>query len=152
MWGHGGTVRQGPGPNAYLCVCACLYIYCCIHVLVKSHLLSVCMLLCENMRTHVCVKKESSAAEHSGNWRGLSNTNTQRHGPHRRTNAGAEGLKQQPSECPARTRENNPQSPVDSNSQSPKHTVYDSMKSRHHTPAQISEPQTISDLALTEWT
>lgn len=78
MWGHGGTVREGPGPNACLCVCVCLYIYCCIHVLVKSHLLSVCTFLCENMHTHMCVKKEISA----GNWRGLSNTNTQRHGPH----------------------------------------------------------------------
>lgn len=70
---------------------------------------------------------------------GCSNTNTQRYGPHWRTNADAKGLKQQPNECPAWTRENNPQSLVDSNSQSPKHAVYDSLKNRHHTLAQISE-------------
>lgn len=67
---------------------------------------------------------------------------------------GAKGLKQQPSECQAWTRENNLQSPIDSNSRSPKHTVYDSAKSRHHAVDQISEPQPISDHALTDtlWT
>lgn len=54
----GGAVREGP--NAHLCVS--------LHILLrKSHLLSVCVLLCENMHTCMGVKKVSSAAEHSGN-------------------------------------------------------------------------------------
>lgn len=59
--------ESGLGPTVCLCVCVCPYIYGYMHVLAKSGLLSVCMLLSEKTHAHMCVKKVSSAAEHSGN-------------------------------------------------------------------------------------
>lgn len=57
MSGRGRNRQSDSTSSKWLCLCVSLHIV--LRTYVKSHLLSVCVLLCENMHTHTHTCKES---------------------------------------------------------------------------------------------